>query len=309
MKQKIFLVAVLATACGKKAETPVVAAKALEPTTVVALGRIEPEGKLVSLATEVGGIVRRTPIAEGQDVKKGEVLLELNHDLQTAKVAQYQSNRITQVSQLAVDQVALAKAEYQLANDHQTYLRLQTLVAQKAETQQALDDAETAWHQQEQELKRLKQVMNADENKLKEIDAQAAQAAAEVDQRKVLAPADGKLLRLDVVPGDAVATGATIGEFAPAGPITALCEVDELFATSVALHQKAYVRLQGKLDTLAVGEVSFVGPYLKKKSLFSEVAGDAEDRRVREVRITLRNAEKILFNTRVECVITLSTTR
>ena len=48
-----------------------------------------------------------------------------------------------------------------------------------------------------------------------------------------------------------------------------------------------------------------MGPYLKKKSLFSEQAGDAEDRRVREVRITLKNAEKILFNTRVECVMAI----
>jgi HlyD family secretion protein len=106
-----------------------------------------------------------------------------------------------------------------------------------------------------------------------------------------------------------VATGNSIGEFAPAGAITAFCEVDELFSSEIQLNQKAYVRLQGKSDTLAVGKITFVGPYLKNKSLFSGTAGDAEDRRVREVRITLQKAQSLLFNTRVECVINLSQTK
>lgn len=299
----------LVVACGKKnepsSETKPTIEKNIEPTQVVALGRIEPEGKLVSLACEVGGVVRALRVSEGQRVTKGSTIIELNHYLQTAKVMQYRNNFATQQAQINSDRAALQKGETQLKNAEKTYQRIKNLANSQAETQQSLDDAENTFRQQELEVHRLKHVLTTNESKLNEVIAQIAQAEAEVNQRIVLAPADGQVLKLYVVPGDAVTTGATIGEFAPAGPITAICEVDELFATMVNLRQRAYVRLQGKLDTLATGEVTFVGPYLKKKSLFSEQAGDAEDRRVREVRITLRGAEKILFNTRVECVIAI----
>jgi multidrug efflux pump subunit AcrA (membrane-fusion protein) len=311
--KKILLIAIVATACSKKpeqaTETKATLQKPLQPSMVVALGRIEPEGKLVSLACEVGGIVRSVPIKEGEQVKKGAVLIELNHDLQSAKLMQVKSNYATQQSQINSDKAALTKAEIQLKNSERTFNRIKSLASSQAETTQSLDDAENLFRQQEQEVQRLKQVVTTSENKLQEVRAQIAQAEAEVNQRIVTAPNDGLVLKLDVVPGDAVATGTTIGEFAPAGPITAFCEVDELFSSMIELNLNTYVRLQGKTDTLAVGQVTFVGPYLKKKSLFSETAGDAEDRRVREVRITLKNASQILFNTRVECVISLPKTK
>jgi hypothetical protein len=44
---------------------------------------------------------------------------------------------------------------------------------------------------------------------------------------------------------------------------------------------------------------------LKKKSLFSDAVGDAEDRRVREVKILIEKGEGLLFNSRMEAVIDL----
>jgi hypothetical protein len=49
--------------------------------------------------------------------------------------------------------------------------------------------------------------------------------------------------------------------------------------------------------------VVLASPYLRKKSLFADKAGDLEDRRVREVRVQLDQPEKVLLGARVECVI------
>jgi hypothetical protein len=73
------------------------------------------------------------------------------------------------------------------------------------------------------------------------------------------------------------------------------------------LGQQAIIRTQGTDDQLAKGEVVYLSPYLKKKSLFSDDSANMEDRRVREVRIRLTGAANLLINSRVEAVIDLST--
>jgi hypothetical protein len=86
-----------------------------------------------------------------------------------------------------------------------------------------------------------------------------------------------------------------------------LCEVDELWVNKLQLGQQAIIRTQGTDDQLAKGEVVYLSPYLKKKSLFSDDSANMEDRRVREVRIRLTGAANLLINSRVEAVIDLST--
>jgi multidrug efflux pump subunit AcrA (membrane-fusion protein) len=300
---------ILLVACGKKesAETPVtpVEVKPAKVDQVVALGRIEPEGRIVSLAGEVSGIVDEVLVTEGQTVTQGTPLLKLKHELQTAKLQQARSQYATQLAQIESDKTSIEIARIELKNQAQTLARIKSLVSQKAETQQLLDDTQSSYEQQKAQIKRLEQLLTINQKKLAELQAAIAQAEAELNQRVLYAPSDGRLLRLELIAGDAFQAGTTVGDFAPKGRTSALCEVDELFAAQMKPGLKAYVRLLGKKDTLASGTISYVGAYLKRKTLLAEIAGDAEDRRVREVRILLDNADQLLFNTRVECIIQL----
>ena len=115
-------------------------------------------------------------------------------------------------------------------------------------------------------------------------------------------------MSLDAKTGAQLATGTSIGDFAPESPLTVLCEVDELYADRIATGSQAILRNQGSTAVLAKGKVIYAAPYLKKKSLFSDAAGDAEDRRVREVRIVIEQGKPLLINSRLEAVIQLSTT-
>jgi hypothetical protein len=114
---------------------------------------------------------------------------------------------------------------------------------------------------------------------------------------------------LDITLGSLVTPQKSIGVFAPESPLSAWCEIDELFADEVEIGQKAYVRYQGTTDPLVFGIVSFAGPYLRRKSIFSDEVGDLQDRRVREVRITLDPETSLLFGSRVECVILLKNSK
>ncbi|MBU6120633.1 efflux RND transporter periplasmic adaptor subunit [Hymenobacter siberiensis] len=311
MRLLLFLMLLLA-ACGKAgndAANPGREGLAQQPALVrevVALGRVEPENKLIGLAAEVSGVVAALHAAEGQRVEKAQLLLTLNEAVEQAQVTQARSRLATQQAQIAADAATLRSAEAQATNLSRTAARVRELARQGAETLQSRDDAQTELTTQQQEVARLQALLHSARRQFEALQADVAVATARLAQRRVLAPATGRLLKWDVTVGSSVGTGTVLGDFAPAGRITVLCEVDELFADRVRPGESAYVRPLGGTRRLARGTVLFAAPYLKQKSLFAGTAGEAEDRRVREVRVLLtQGGDSLLLNSRVECVIQL----
>lgn len=306
----LFPLVLLAACAGKEASKPAATSPVpVQPTNVrevVALGRIEPENKLTSLAAAASGVVETLTVAEGQRVQRGQLLLSLNHAVEQAQVAQARSQLGTQQAQITADEAALRSARVKATNLARTAERVAGLAARGAETTQSRDDAQTEVATQQQEVARLQASTQSAQRQLITLHANVAVAEAQLSQRFVRAPRAGRILKWDAQVGGTVSPDVSLGDFAPAGRPTVLCEMDELFASRVQVGQKAYVRPQGGTEHLASGTVLFVAPYLKQKSLFAATAGDAEDRRVREVRVVLpENGAKLLLNSRVECVIDL----
>jgi hypothetical protein len=54
------------------------------------------------------------------------------------------------------------------------------------------------------------------------------------------------------------------------------------------------------------GEILSISPDLKKKSLFSDSGQDLQDRRVREIEISIGNDANLLIDTKVECTVHLN---
>lgn len=273
---------------------------------VVALGRIEPEGEIVNLACERSGLITAVRVREGERVQAGQVLIELSQEVERARLAQIGTRLSTQRTLLATDSAAIREGEVALANLQRTLDRYRGLEAQGATNAQAVDNAQTAYDSQVEALARLRGTLATNQSRVAETAAEYRLAEAELRLRAVRAPGNGRVLNLTARPGAAITNEISFAEFAPDGALTVLCEVDELFAHRVAMGQRGHIRLQGRTDTLATGTVIFAAPYLKKKSLFSDQVGDSQDRRVREVRLKLDTAEGLLFNARVETVITLT---
>lgn len=131
-------------------------------------------------------------------------------------------------------------------------------------------------------------------------------AQAELNQRFIKSPGAGRLISMSAVPGTSVEPQVALAEFAPAGQLIARAEVDELFADKIKVGQSALIRQIGAQEHITTGKVIYAASALKRKSLFSEKAGDQEDRRVREVKIELDDPKSLLINARVECVIKIS---
>ena len=308
MIYRILFSLLLLSSCGKKdqATTEETTAIPLQINEVIALGRIEPQSQIVALAGEISGIISEVNVPEGGLAKKGEPIITLRHEIESAKLLVAKEQYQTQLAQIKSDQLLADRGKVDLNNQEKTLERLRALAKNQAETQQTLDDAESTFLQQKLQVAQLDQQVQLNKRKLAELQANIQQAQAELNQKFIFAPMDGRLLKLDVIPGDAVTSGLSIGDYAPDSPMSAICEVDELFASKIKVGQKAYVRLFGENGKLASGKVIYVGAYLKQKSLFTENAGESEDRRVREARVVLDNAENLLYNTRVEVVIDIS---
>jgi HlyD family secretion protein len=304
------LIAMVLGACGGGKESrpappagPGPAAAVVHPARVIGLGRIEPEGKILDLAGETQGLIARIGVRPGDRLAKGAPIIEMSRAVEEARVGQVEAKIRTHATDLESAEAALAGAKIRAANAALAYERASKLVAQNAQAQVALDNSKADFESLTEDVKRLEAAVRSAENLLEQDRADLRLARAELERRFIRAPEAGQLLSLDVTAGSLVTPGAALGKFAADGPLTAWCEVDELFAADVREGQAATVRRQGTNEELGRGTVVFAGPYLRKKSLFSEEVGELDDRRVREVRVRLEPGSALLFGARVECVI------
>ncbi|KAA9341025.1 HlyD family secretion protein [Adhaeribacter soli] len=274
-----------------------------DPNQVSAIGRIEPEAKIIQLSAEVSGVVKRIVAQAGDSVQAGDTIIEMTSLTEAAQVKNDATTIAIRQSEIRAGEASLAAAQTKAANLKLQFQRLQNAYNQGAESRQNVDNARTEADAAAREVNRLQAELKAKRQEITDAMQKREISELALEKRYVKAPENGLVLTMDLTPGAAITAFTPIADFAPEGPVTALCEVDELFADRVKAGQKALIRHQGMNDTLAFGKVIFAAPYLKKKSLFSDAAGDLEDRRVREVRIEAEKGKPLLFGMRVECLI------
>jgi multidrug resistance efflux pump len=277
----------------------------VEVSQVVGVGKAEPEKEIVSLAAATGGIVMEIYHDDGDSIKKGEPLVRLDDELENINVAQYKSQYLSQRAQKEMEELNLRDSEVQLANKERLLKSVKGLVDKGAETRQNLDDLETEVTGLRLTVDRNRASVSLAESRLNETAQQLRYAEAEAGRKTLRSPYDGILLDMQVEAGQAVSQYESYAEVAPSGAMTVRAEVDELFADRLKDGLEAQIRFVGSDSTVARGQVFFVSPYLKKKSLFSDRASEQEDRLVREVRIKLDGTNNLILNSKVEAVIKL----
>ena len=279
--------------------------RAAEPERVIGLGRIEPELRILDLTSEVSGIVTRLPFRPGDRIVQGQTIIEMNQAIEQAKVEQAAALVETRTSEVESARAGLASARIKAAGSKLVFERAKALYEQSTQAKSVYDDAQAQYESLLEDIKRLEAEVAAAQSRLKQNQADLRYAQAVLAQRTIKAPSAGQLLSLDVTLGSQLTPGKSFGTFSLDSPLVARCEIDEMFAAAVKVGQKAFIRNQGTTEPLAGGTVSFVGPALRKKSLFADEVGDLEDRRVREVWIRLDPGPGLLFGSRVEGVIIL----
>jgi multidrug resistance efflux pump len=186
--------------------------------------------------------------------------------------------------------------------------RLQSLLAKGAETQQVVDNAITEIQSFQANIKKMQAMVEVTKMKSAETKTQVEIPEAQLQQKLIKAPINGILLKLNIQPGNYIDSKQIFARLKLESKTIAVCEIDELFSDKLKIGQTAIIKNLSALDTLLTGKVYFTSYFLKKKSLFTDQAGEKEDRRVREIKTLLDNPSPILLNSRIECVIFTSTT-
>lgn len=272
---------------------------------VVAIGRVEPQNGIINLSAPVGGIVEKVLKNDGDKVQVNEVILQLDDDAEQNKINELKVKISTQRTQIDISQTKVVEITANLKNKKLLLDRAKQLIARGAETQQVYDDLSTDLEVLEANLSAAKTQVQLANSELNELQTQLLTLYREASKKVFRAPFAGIILDRTVNQGEAVSQYASYAEVAPQGKLIIRAEVDEMFSNNIKIGDTVEIVNIGSNKVIAKGQISSMAPYLKKKSLFSEKADDQEDRRVREIRISVVDDKNLIINAKIECNIKL----
>ena len=152
------------------------------PITLGALGTVTPEAT-VTVQSQIAGTLEKVDFTEGQMVKKGQLLAEVDERPYIVALAQAQGA-------LARDQASLANAELDLKR-YQTLAKQDSVSGQQVDTQSAL--------------------VKQDEGTLKTDEANIASAKLNLIYCRIIAPVSGRVGLRQVDPGNYVTSATANG--------------------------------------------------------------------------------------------------
>jgi HlyD family secretion protein len=245
--------------------------------SVVASGQVITPAR-ASIAAEITGRVVSVPVAEGDTVRRGQILVELDQTderaaLDQAHAALAQADaKLRQIQQTALPaaEQALRQAQANLTQAERSWQRTSDLVAQNFVSHAQLDDAQRNLDVAQSQLRAAElQVASERPGGSDFLLAQTARRAAEtaigaaqakLDSTVIRAPADGVLIGRSVEPGDVAQAGKALMVFAPAGETQIVVNIDEKNLGKLAIGQKALVSADAFPGESFAAELFYLNP-------------------------------------------------
>jgi len=276
-----------------------------EISTVSGIGLVEPESQIVDLALNNSGTISRVYQSSGTKVKKGDIILSLDHKDDQLNLQETQAQRTTAQITEQLNQANVQETQNRLNDAISTLNQTKKLFEKGAVTRQELDNDELNVKVLKIQLEQNQLSVQQAKSQINQSNVSIAKAQNTLEDDVLRAPSDGVVLQVLVPEFSNVQANQNLVEFAPDGPTVVRCEIDEMFANYIQPGQKVDICNVGFSKVIATGTIQKASPFLKQKSLLSDNSTDQQDRRVREVVILLNDAQGLLYNSRVDCTIHL----
>jgi len=243
--------------------------------TVVSSGRVLAPSQ-VKLGSAVGGTVKAVVAREGDRVKKGQLLLELEDDEALAAVARAEAA----LAGVAATRLDLGKRRGPSAREALSQARVSLVQAQADDARDAslMKDGAIAGNDRQRSKTALAlaqsrvraaeieaRAARPDGTEDVAIDAQEADAKAALDAArarlellKMMSPVEGIVLHREVEPGNVVQPGVPLFELAEAGQDRLVIEPDEKNLRVLALGQPALASADAFPDQRFEAKVSWI---------------------------------------------------
>jgi HlyD family secretion protein len=234
---------------GDKVFTEPAATKTIE-SVVTAPGQIDPKVK-VNISAHIVGKIEKLYFDEGDTVKRGQKLVELEKPLYIA-----QRDRLS--AELASRRVEVARARAALNTAESQYRRAQALSQQGIQAQELFDQARLAHDN-------ARAALDAAVQGVAQAEAGLRSANEDLSRTTIHSPLDGKVVQLNAREGEVVVTGtmnnpgSVIAVIADLSEILVEAEVGETEVVSVKLGQTTKIKVDAIPDKEYHGRVVEIG--------------------------------------------------
>jgi HlyD family secretion protein len=212
--------------------------------TIVASGHVESPNR-ISISAQITGTVADVPVIEGQDVVKGQLLIQLENTELQAALRQAQASEqlaLSNLRQLREVKTPIAiqthvQAEVNFNTAKKNLERILELYAQGFVGATVKDEAERAFQIAKSQLQIGQQQLGSLETggselalaqaTINQAHAASESAAARLRYSIIQAPKSGTLIMRNVEAGDGVVPGKVLMSLSPTGDIQLLVQIDE----------------------------------------------------------------------------------
>ena len=216
--------------------------------SVTASGQVQPRTK-VDVAADISGRITRLSVKEGQMVKRGDFLLQIDPEQYEAAVQRAEA--------------ALSSAKAQAAQARANYLQAKRSYDRNVEIRktnpQLVSDADLEQTRTQMEVNEA--LLEASDHNVEQSNATVRDAKNSLGKTTILAPMSGRITRLVVEQGETAVPGtfnkeaATLLTISDMSVLETIVKVDETDVARISLGDSSVVQIDAFPDTTFVGKV------------------------------------------------------
>jgi HlyD family secretion protein len=248
---------------GLTVTTDVIKNRDLE-AVVSASGKVQPK-RLVKISAETSGRVVDLAVNEGDRIKKGQFLLQIDPKSLRSRVESGSASLRAAEQSLEQMRQSIETAKVQLQQAQQNLARQRNLWAQQLTTREALDKAENDLKSAESAVQEREKLMRPQESRIAQERAGLESARYDLSKVRIESTIDGIVTRRNVQEGETAVigtmnnAGTVLLELADMSLIQAEVEVDETNIPHVQLGQRAKITIDAIPDKSFKGHVAEIG--------------------------------------------------
>jgi HlyD family secretion protein len=221
--------------------------------------------RTVNITSEVTGKITRLAVEEGDHVKTGQFLLEVDSRIPRTRVQGLQAGVEQQRIALQQARVALESATENLTLAQDEFARQQNLLKSGIATKQDYERADSNVKVLQNNKRAAEQQVSRADQAIRQMSAELANAQHDLSKVTITASMDGIITKRNVEEGETAQMGFTNNPsvvlliLADMSIIEAEIQVDETDIPTVAVGQKTKITIDAMPDKTFAGHVSEVG--------------------------------------------------
>src|SRR5215470_9624536 len=296
---------------------------------IAAPGRVEAVSEEVRVSSELSGRLKNVSVEEGDRVRKGQVLAQIENDDYAARVAAAEAALAQREAELErtingarsqerrASQASLKAAEAVLENSRREAQRRRTLADHQMVSHDEAERYERAYQVARAEYERAEQEFSLVDAEARVEDrrkaeaavsstrAQLAEARAYLAKTYIRSPLDGIVLRKFRHAGESVSTqfDSPIVTLADDSTLRVRLDVDETDVSKLRVGQSAYVTAEAYGPQKFTGRVIRVGRILGKKNVRTDEPSEHVDTKILETLVQLDPGQSLPLGLRVDAFV------